>query len=176
VAFVVEDAAILSRELEATTASRLRRALANADANASGHPRGPARRSGGPAASGGGPDDDDDRRQWLAEAEAMAGLPVAAYAEKHKLGAKLAGRVRWGAADSAFELYRGLAEADMGYENEAAWRHGRELEHRQLQSGELTGRSDASSLPAGWRGQGPEAGASNHHTRHQHRFSTVSRA
>jgi len=183
VAFVVEDAAILSRDLEATTSARLREALAQAASAATEpkHPNHKRSNKNGSSSIGQSEEVESSEKDFLAKAEAMSGFPVAKYAAKHRLGAKLAGTVRWGAADTEFELYSGLADEDMGYETEAAWRQGRHQEQRENGGGGVGPGAGAASRDSvngadGFgegKGQGSEKKSKMNRAKHQHRFSTL---
>ena len=48
----------------------------------------------------------------------MVGLPVARYMQREKLGSKMAGKERWNVRDKEFNLEKGLAPQDRGYEQE----------------------------------------------------------
>jgi hypothetical protein len=122
VAFVVEDAAILSRELEQTTSTRVREVAinhakqqaANAKHGALGeinlHERGP------PKAPGKGSSSSSSSDSLHPEVVAMVGHAVARHMGKHRIGAKMAGAGvdRWGTDDKEFALFSGLEMADMG--------------------------------------------------------------
>lgn len=176
----MEDAAILSRDLEATTSARLREALAQAAEAASDSKHPNNRRS--KKSSSNGDQAESSERDFLAKAEAMSGFPVAKYAAKHRLGAKLAGSVRWGAADTEFELFSGLADEDMGYETEAAWKQGRHQEQRENGgggggigpgAGVASSRDSVNGAAGIPNGQGSEAKSSMNRAKHQHRFRTL---
>lgn len=131
VAYVVEDAAILSRELEATTSTRVRAASVDAALARWRRERGGA--GGGPSARAAGGEREEAARQ--AEVVAMVGQPVARYALKHELGLKMAGKERWSSADKEFELYSGLDESDMGYASEAQHRSRRDADRADRAAG-----------------------------------------
>jgi len=132
VAYVVEDAAILSRELEATTSTRVRQTLidvavqkgpgkllisATNEEEGGGDGGGSSRQHGQRYSHSSLSSKGSDERSRLVQS--MVGLPVARYMEAHSLGAKMSGSERWTVADKEFALFQGREMGDMGYASEA---------------------------------------------------------